>query len=153
MLYSSWTFNEFHHVSPIPSGKQTYGKSSFFMGKLTINHPFSSSQTVSLPEGNHVLSRGCFSLWQPFLEGHPGQRCWDSAPKCWCLGSLDWFKTIYIYIIIYIYIYLWSMHVCIHVITFIFIYKYMYVHGKTGIPSLFIQCLTFPPYPNKNDWS
>ena len=46
-------------------------------------------------------------------------------------------------------------HACVYTChnIYIFIYKYMYVHGKTGIPSLFIQCLTFPPYPNKNDWS
>ena len=40
----------------LPSGKllHNHGKSPFLMGKLPISTgPFSSSQTVSLPEGNH----------------------------------------------------------------------------------------------------
>ena len=45
----------------IPSGKHTksYGKSPFFMGKLTINGHF-QQLFVCLPEGSCFFNRNCF---------------------------------------------------------------------------------------------
>ena len=70
-------FNKFHDYDfekshELPSGKRlhNYGKSQFFMGKLTVNGIFNSY--VELPEGSLYCTQRSMTGWQdvPVIVKH-----------------------------------------------------------------------------------